>query len=124
MRKVFAVVVSIALLAIVTGCASQKAWTAMGGSRADATVTLGYDYGMFEAPQLSTSGDEIARQRCAVWGYSGAEAFGAQMERCVQFGSSGCMQMQVTKTYQCTGTGTPGASAFIDVTPRSIAVTP
>ena len=107
---------AVVLLALV-GCATAKSWIPIGGSRADATVTLGYQYGMFEVPTLDhAAGDRLATQRCAVWGYSGAEAFGAELSQCTSMSSSGCAQMQVTKTYQCTGTGTPGASAYIDAT--------
>lgn len=116
MRK-FAIGLCLLGIASVTACATPKSWSAMGGSRADATVTLGYQYGPFESPQITESGDELARQRCAVWGYDGAEAFGAVMQQCVSWSSSGCMSTQVTKTYQCTGDGQAGGSVYIDMTP-------
>lgn len=117
-NKIAAISACALAFAALAGCATPKAWSAMGGSRADATVTLGYEYALFEQPQISDSGDAVALQRCRAWGYSGAEAFGAQMSRCVAMTNSGCQQTQVTKTYQCLGTGTPGASAYIQMSPK------
>ncbi|EHN8740343.1 hypothetical protein RJO42_004733, partial [Enterobacter hormaechei] len=42
-------------------------------------------------------------QRCAAWGYSGAEPFGGSTSVCSQPSSSGCMETMVTMEYQCTG---------------------
>lgn len=39
--------------AFLTGCAAPKNWAATGGSRADGTIKLSYEYGMFENPQVS-----------------------------------------------------------------------
>lgn len=110
-----------ALLAVSLGlaaCATAKTWSATGGSRSDGTVRLSYTYGMFEAPTVDeVAGQAVALQRCRVWGYSGAEAFGGVTQTCNQMGSSGCLEFLVTKEYQCLGTGTPGASAHIMMTP-------
>ncbi|WP_405048344.1 YecR family lipoprotein [[Roseibacterium] beibuensis] len=117
-KKIVAISACTLAFAALAGCATPKAWSAIGGSRADATVTLAYEYGLFEQPQISDSGDAVALQRCRAWGYSGAEAFGAPMSRCVAMTNSGCQQTQVTKTYQCLGTGSPGASAYIHMSPK------
>lgn len=88
-----------------SACATQKHWTATGGSRSDGIIKLSYEYGLFEKPDISLSqGVSVAQQRCASWGYSNAEAFGGTIKKCNYYGSSGCMQWLVTAEYQCTNT--------------------
>ena len=102
--------VAVAALAL-SGCATTKNWAATGGSRADATVRLSYTYGPFEQPHASEQEAlSLAASRCAAWGYEGAEAFGGAEQRCTAPGGmGGCNQFEVTKEYQCTGTGNPSA---------------
>jgi len=101
---------------VAVGCATQKTWSATGGSRADGTVRLSYEVGMFEVAEVDEAqATALAVQRCAVWGYSGAEAFGGVTRQCTQPGSGGCAVTLVTKEYQCTGTGTPGPRADINI---------
>jgi hypothetical protein len=70
-------------LLLATGCATVKTLEATGGSRSDGTVELSYEYGGFETPQVQwQQGLFTARERCAAWGYSDAEAFGGQKETC------------------------------------------
>lgn len=87
------------------GCAVQKQWVPVGGSRSDGTVKLSYEYGMFENPQLSAQqGLEAAAARCKAWGYSNADAFGGVQRNCTsrdQYGS--CTYWIVSAEYQCTG---------------------
>jgi hypothetical protein len=96
-----------------SGCATTKNWSATGGSRADATVRLSYTYGPFEQPQANEQQAlNLAAARCSAWGYQGAEAFGGAEQRCTMPGGmGGCNQFQVTKEFQCTGTGS-GNSNF------------
>jgi len=108
MKKIAMLVAGAALLAL-AACATAKTYTATGGSRSDGTVRLSYEVGMFEAPQVDEAqGLQVARQRCATWGYSGAEAFGGITTQCTAMGSSGCMTTLVSKEYQCTGNGGGG----------------
>lgn len=109
---------ALAALVSLSACATVKNWQATGGSRADGTVKLSYEYGMFESPSLTTDGIAIAIERCRVWGYSGAEPFGGQTQVCNQFSSSGCMSWLVTKEFQCTGQGN-GGYAEIRITPEA-----
>jgi len=92
---------------LVSGCAVQKDWVATGGSRADATVRLSYEYGAFESPQVSDAqADMLAAQRCKTWGYEGAEPFGGITQVCnLPDGLGGCNRWLVTKEFQCMGTG-------------------
>ena len=95
-------------------CATAKTWQATGGSRSDGTVRLSYEVGMLESPQLTSDGTQLAVERCRVWGYTGATAFGGVTSQCTQMGSSGCMVTLVTKEFQCTGQGNGGyASIFV-----------
>jgi len=87
---------------IVTGCATTKEWAATGGSRADGVVRLSYEYGLFESPQTSEQqGVELAKGRCAAWGYASAEPFGGQTRQCNNYGSGSCNSWLVTREYQC-----------------------
>src|SRR5687767_9964040 len=86
------------------GCAVQKVMTPIGGSRSDGVVRLAFTYGMFENPKVDYGqAQTAARQRCAAWGYSDAEAFGGQSTQCTNGTYQGCNQWQVTVEYQCTG---------------------
>lgn len=93
--------------ALLTACAVQKTWVATGGSRADGVVSLAYEYGAFEAPEVSAvQGETEAAARCAVWGYTGAVPFGGDVVTCTLadlFGS--CNRWRVSRDYQCTGDG-------------------
>jgi hypothetical protein len=104
------VVIAAALAFLITSCTVQKDLVPTGGSRADGTVNLSYEYGLFEKPQVDLpKATAVAMQRCAAWGYTGAEPFGGQMNKCEAFDGYGdCTRTLVTVTYQCTGT--PGAS--------------
>jgi hypothetical protein len=102
--KVFVPIIASTAL-ILTACATEKVLQATGGSRADGTVELSYEYGMFEQPHIHTEEAlETATKRCAAWGYTGAEPFGGQKNQCEQFSQYGCTRNLVTISYQCTGT--------------------
>jgi outer membrane lipoprotein SlyB len=97
----------IGLAISLSGCATTKNWSATGGSRADATVKLSYEYGAYETPQTNEiEALNLASSRCKTWGYTGAEAFGGVTQQCnAPGGLGGCARWLVTKEYQCTGTG-------------------
>ena len=89
---------------ILAGCAAQKQLVPTGGSRSDGTVKMSFEYGAFEVPQVDAAqGRETARQRCAAWGYSGAEPFGGSTRVCTN-SYNGCNRWMVTFEFQCTGT--------------------
>ena len=104
MRRLACVVLPALLVG--AGCTVQKELVPTGGSRADGTVNLSYEYGVFEKPQVNMSLAQVsAQQRCAAWGYTGAEPFGGQLNKCERVNGYGdCLQTLVTVTYQCTGT--------------------
>lgn len=80
-----------------------------GGSRADGTIEVSYEFGMFDAPVPDWEAAGLAAsQRCAAWGYSGAEPFAGQKIVCQQpDGFGGCTRNLVTVTYQCVGATKP-----------------
>jgi hypothetical protein len=100
-----------ALLAMLTlqGCAVQKELVATGGSRADGTVKLAYEFNALEKPIVNIQQGVItAAARCRTWGYSGAEPFGGETRTCNNFNKEGCNNWLVTVEFQCTG-APPGA---------------
>jgi hypothetical protein len=104
MRKLAAVFA----MSLVAGCATTAAYQAVGGSRSDGVVRLAFEYGMFENPRVDeTAALTTARERCRVWGYTDAEAFGAATTTCAAYNGYGCARTMVTKEYQCTGANTP-----------------
>jgi hypothetical protein len=95
------------VIVFMQGCAVNKQLVPTGGSRADGTVKLSYEYGMFEVPQLDAQqGLNAARQRCAAWGYTDAEPFGGTNTKCNRYSGRDCVRWFVTIEYQCTGTPT------------------
>jgi hypothetical protein len=81
---------------------------ATGGSRADGTVNLSYEYGMFQKPIVNTQLAQVnAAQKCQAWGYTDAQAFGGGLRQCEERNEYGCIRTLVTVTYQCTGAGAP-----------------
>lgn len=106
--KNYAALASAALVVLMaTGCAVNKQLTPTGGSRADGTIKMSFQFGAFEVPKVDyQQAGNSARQRCAAWGYSGAEPFGGSTRRCVNSSGGTCNVWQVTMEYQCTGTPT------------------
>lgn len=98
---------------LLSACQATKTYNAVGGSRADGTVRLAYEVNMFETPVVDEAqGLLLARQRCAVWGYTGAEPFGGTTRQCIASGAGGCNVSLVVKEYQCTGTGNGGLAVI------------
>lgn len=99
-----ALVMAFATICLI-GCATTKEFVATGGSRADGTVTLSYEYGMFQAPQEDEQqGLALASSTCAAWGYSGSQAFGGETQECSKVNGYGnCIRTLVTRRYQCLG---------------------
>lgn len=105
MKKITTVILAAVFICGI-GCAKKvpKYWEAAGGSRADATVIVGYTYTpQFEIPVPDdTQAHAEAVKRCRAWGYQEAEAFGLVTKRCQD---PQCVEMLVTQQYQCLGRG-------------------
>lgn len=100
MKKVCAIAV---IGLTLSACAIQQTWLPTSGSRADGTVTLSYEMGMFESGKADiATGIAAAAERCAAWGYAGAEPFGGTMSECTSSDPEwGCVRTRVSATYQC-----------------------
>lgn len=102
MKKMFLAAAAAMLL---VGCAAPKNWSADGGSRADGTVRLAYEWGGFEVPKVDENqAIEVATQRCTAWGYTGAEAFGEGRGQCISRDAFGCASWRRVREFQCLGT--------------------
>jgi hypothetical protein len=100
-------IVAASAFLILVGCATPEVMQATGGSRADGTVDLSYEYGIFQQPIVDMNAAIVtATNRCQAWGYTAAEPFGGQINHCNQMNGYGqCLDMLVTVKYQCTGGG-------------------
>ncbi|MEG6508611.1 YecR family lipoprotein [Methyloligella sp. 2.7D] len=107
MLRVYVFTIAMMAAAVgLAGCSAQKELVATGGSRADGTIDLSYEYGAFEKPVFSEAqGIATAQERCKAWGYSSAEPFGGQKRECQETSQYGCVRYFVTMTYQCLGKG-------------------
>jgi hypothetical protein len=75
-----------------------------GGSRADATVEMSYQYGIFQSPKIDLEQGRVAAgERCKAWGYKSAEPFGGEQVQCNNYYNGSCMQYIAKVTYQCLG---------------------
>ncbi|WP_313281663.1 YecR family lipoprotein [Stutzerimonas balearica] len=104
-RVVVRIAASALAIIALSGCATKKDFYAMGGSRADGSVDMAYDFRPFEKPVVNQQqAYAIAKQKCSVWGYSQAEPFGGQTVNCQQRdGWGNCVAGQVIVKYQCIG---------------------
>ena len=87
-----------------TGCAATKEYAAVNGSRSDGTVTLAYEYGLFEKPQPDEQeGQTLADSYCKKWGYEGtADPFSPTQTCLAVNGYGNCIRFQVNRRYACT----------------------
>ena len=91
----------------IAGCATPVNMVPMNGSRADGTVEMGFEYGLFQKPEVNQSqAQSQADATCNGWGYSGSRPFGAYQQKCTYMDGGNCMRFLVTVRYQCTGAPT------------------
>lgn len=104
-KRMFPMVLVLATAVFVTGCSTPKNFYATGGSRADGTVDMAYDFRQFEKPVVNhQQAKSIAKSKCSVWGYRDAESFGGTTQNCYQRDGFGtCVAGQVLIKYQCLG---------------------
>lgn len=86
-----------------TGCATNITPLVTGGSKSDGVVTLGYQYGYFQKPNIDmAAANDKALKRCMAWGYSKAEIFDGVETDCFQRNAFGtCLEGRVKMQYQC-----------------------
>lgn len=102
--KMNKLILSSLVVFFLSGCAEKVNMSPIGGSKTDGTIKMGYSYKMFEKPIVDfDTAKALAVQKCKVWGYDGAEAFGGQTMICSMPGMYGCEIKTVSIEYQCTG---------------------
>ena len=101
-RKLRSLLMLVAVTFAVSSCATDIIPFATGGSKADGTVTLAYEYNYLQTPVIDwEEAEKEALSVCRRWGYSKAEAFGGSRRACVVAGQYGCTVYTVTTEYQC-----------------------
>ncbi|MEA9903801.1 YecR family lipoprotein [Xanthomonas campestris pv. raphani] len=96
---------SVFFLLVVTGCATKRELLVTGASRSDGVIKLSYERNEFQRVSYDDQkAQELAAQKCAAWGYKGAESFGSEESTCLsRRGFGNCGSRQVTVAYQCLG---------------------
>lgn len=102
-RSFFVPLVLLFILLNTTSCTKHVYPVVYDGSKADATVTMYYEYRQFEKPVVHwEKARKDAIDRCRNWGYSNAEFFENGIQDCVQSDSDGdCRRWRVYFTCQC-----------------------
>lgn len=100
-------IISVLVIFLLAGCSSRQNYYATGGSRADGTVDMAYDTELMVTPIVNNQqAQDIATQKCKVWGYQDAEPFGGLTENCyARNGYGNCLRGQMIVKYQCLGDG-------------------
>ena len=89
-------------------CSVPVSSAPIGGSRADGTITVAYEYGALTVPEVNRNEmDRQAKERCGRWGYEEAERFGGETRQCTRPDGSGCWRWLVSVQYQCITPATP-----------------
>lgn len=94
-------IVSISLL---SSCAlrTEREFQIFAGNKHTGIVELALDYDTREIPQVKTEQpEELALQRCQMWGYSQAQPIAAPEESCIQNNGSRCLRARLRIQYQC-----------------------
>lgn len=102
MKKLIAITLCTLIL---SGCATKKELTPIGGSKSDGTIKMAYEYSWIESPTVDfNAAKALAAKKCIMWGYEGAESFGGQTSTCLKKREGGgCDLTKVTVEYQCFG---------------------
>ncbi|MDR1350055.1 MAG: YecR-like lipofamily protein [Zoogloeaceae bacterium] len=98
-----------ALVGACTTPARKINWSLNNASRADGVITLATDYNSQQkAYFVPEEKNRLAVEKCAVWGYKGAQAFGQTQTSCLVVDRSGnCVRTRLTTKYQCVGSPNP-----------------
>jgi hypothetical protein len=98
MARILALLVAISALA---ACTTYKLWTEADADPDQGLVSLSYEYRKFESPQVDErAGVEMAKERCAGWGFKNAQRKGED-RACVDGDKSDCSKWLVTRQYRC-----------------------
>lgn len=106
LRFMFVVFVACVGLITILGSTSNgpKSLVSTGGSKADGTVELSYEYRDYERPTIQwEQAYAEAKRRCELWGYSDTEKFGGETRSCIEPSRYGCLAYYATVKFQCHG---------------------
>jgi len=85
----------------VSGCTTYKLWNEADADEQSGIVQLTYEYRRYESPQVDErAGLEMARERCAGWGYKSAARKGED-RICTDGLKSDCSRWKVVREYRC-----------------------
>ena len=97
-------IMGLSLLFVLSSCNAIKYLQIVDGSKSDGTLTMVYEYGIFEKPIVQwDQAKQNAINKCQSWGYKSAEFFDAGVTQCIgydQYGS--CVRWRVIYKCQCT----------------------
>ena len=98
-------IIAVACSAVLAGCATNDqpiTPMAISGSKADATVVMGFERNIYLTGKADWKAAlQSATARCVKWGYKSAEGFDGTANQCTARNEYGCMQWQISRTYQC-----------------------
>jgi hypothetical protein len=85
----------------VSGCTTYKLWNEADSDEQTGIVQLSYEYRRYESPQVDErAGVEMARERCAGWGFKSAARKGED-RICMDGLKSDCSRWKVVREYRC-----------------------
>jgi hypothetical protein len=84
-------------------CTVNKKFLVIDGNRAAGTVTMAYEYGLYEKPIVDWSETKrVASERCKDWGYSSAKLFDSTIQECLGYNQHGnCVNWRIYLKAQC-----------------------
>ena len=102
MNRVLTLALTISAVTLI-GCRSTPAeWGSSGGSKADGTVKMSVQTGMFQdANPDKAKVNAEAVKRCKNWGYTKAIPFDFVSSKCTYRTDYGCASTVKTQEYQC-----------------------
>jgi len=108
-EHLYSAITIIVFVLLFAASAVQKDLQISDGSKADGTLTLVYEYGAFEKPEVNWESAKLrAIEKCRSWGYSNAEFFDVGTRTCLSYDMYGsCNTWRVTYKCQCTTDPTP-----------------
>ena len=89
-------IVTVFIAATLSGCAVQAKYYGVSGSKADGTVSIGYDGSSYTiTKQNLPEAQQLAAAKCRIWGFTDAEAFGGvKTQRVNEYAYQGIIEFQ------------------------------
>jgi hypothetical protein len=101
MSRIFVITWALLAAMALESCTTYKLWTEAAADPDLGIVQLSYEYRNFENPQVDErAAINMARERCADWGYKNAQRKGEDRQ-CIEGLKSDCSKWRVIREYQC-----------------------